>query len=302
MARAATSTEMPAARRPRVAARSLFVALTLACGLGAAASAAPTSPALDDAVADLARPVAEQARGAARHPLQTLEFFGLRPDMTVVEIWPMPGYYSEILAPFLRAHGHYIAAGFVVQPGAGGRKKRIAMEKYQARFTSDPARYGKIRIVPFGRPDHWRLGPRDSADCVLTFRNVHNWIEHGDADEVFRAMYRVLKPGGTLGLVEHRGWPGETRKQMIDTGYVPTATVEALARKAGFRLVASSNINANPRDDKHHPHGVWSLPPDLRDAKGAERRKLQAIGESDRMTLRFVKPQAAETARSRPHR
>ena len=256
---------------------------------GASLAAKPeVDPALSAAVEDLARPVPETARDKYRHPLQTLSFFGLQPNMTVVEIWPAPGYYSEILAPYLKDHGHYVAAGFVIGPKSAAERK-LATEKYRARFSADPTRYGKVTFAEIGPPAAWQPVPAGSADLVLTFRNIHNWISGGFDQRMFNAMFQALKPGGILGVVEHRGWPGETASQIKQSGYVPEAYVKALAAKAGFRFVGASPVNDNPKDDHHHPRGVWTLPPTF--ALGDKgRAKYLAIGESDRMTLKFVRP------------
>jgi predicted methyltransferase len=261
-------------RTPIVAAIAL---LTLAC----AARAAPLTPpaTLAEVIAGPQRTPAFRARDRYRHPLQVLDFFGVKSDMRVVEIWPAGGWWTEILAPYLRAHGRYYAA---VQPpyrDAGFRDKLAAAPKY----------YDRVVVTEAGPPDHWRIAPPGSADLVLTFRNVHNWLAGGYEKEMFAALYRALKPGGVLGLVEHRAAPGTTRADWVKTGYVSEAFVIELAREAGFRLVATSEINANPKDTKNYPKGVWTLPPTL--ALGRkDRAKYLAIGESDRMTLKFVKP------------
>lgn len=274
----------------RRAATALVTALSLAPGVVSAAVAGHAYRPPDELARLLlspSRPAAERERDRYRHPLQTLRFFGVRPTDTVVEVWPAPGYYAEILAPYLKDHGRYVAAGFPNDASAADWQKQ-AMHRFTERFA-DTGRYGKIEITELGPPDHWHACAPGSADVVLTFRNVHNWIAGGYAQPMFDAFYRALKPGGVLGVVEHRGWPGETLEEIKKTGYVPVSDVKRLAEKAGFRFVAASEINANPRDDHHHPAGVWTLPPTLR--LGDEgRAKYLAIGESDRMTLKFVKP------------
>ncbi|HEV2271167.1 MAG TPA: hypothetical protein VGR92_17070 [Steroidobacteraceae bacterium] len=249
--------------------------------LTCAARAAPLSPSpsLAQVIAGPQRTPAFKARDRYRHPLEDLEFFGLKPDMTVVEIWPSGGWWTEILAPYLRAHGKYYAAG---QPAS--REATL-----QDKLAAAPQYYDRVIVTEAGPPDHWRIAPAGSVDLVLTFRNVHNWLAGGYAKEMFAAMYRALKPGGVLGLEEHRAAPGTTLADWVNTGYVSEDFVIGLARGAGFRLAAKSEINANPKDTKDYPDGVWTLPPTL--ALGEkDRAKYLAIGESDRMTLKFVKP------------
>lgn len=286
--------------------RSIFgvgAALLLALGtatnaIGQAQPAAPHTPAakplspasasrLDAAIAGSWREPANRARDVYRHPKATLQFFGLRPDQTVIEIVPGGGWYSEILAPLLRDRGHYIAA---VERPTGGEAKR-ADEALRRKFAADPAEYGKARIVEFD-PQAPVFGPPGSADRVLTFRNVHNWAEAGTAPAMFKAFFAVLRPGGVLGVTDHRAAPGATMEAVEASGYLPTDYVIKLATDAGFKLAGQSEINANPKDTKDYPKGVWTLPPTLT-LGGQDRAKYLAIGESDRMTLRFVKPAAS---------
>ncbi|MDF2817102.1 MAG: methyltransferase [Stenotrophomonas rhizophila] len=227
-------------------------------------------------------------RDAYRHPAQTLSFFGVEPGKTVVEITPGGGWYSEILAPLLRDKGTYVAA--VVDPMAVAEGKardyqqrgRDGLEK---KFAGTPSLYDKAKIVGYD-PKAPKFGPDNSADVVLTFRNVHNWRSANQAEGMFKGFYSVLKPGGVLGVVEHRAKadvPADDK-----SGYVGQAQVIAMAEAAGFKLAGSSEINANPRDTKDHPNGVWTLPP-VNNHDAADDAKYKAIGESDRMTLRFVK-------------
>jgi predicted methyltransferase len=220
-----------------------------------------------------------RARDRYRHPQATLQFFDFKPGQTVIEITPGNGWYSEILGPMLQDNGHYVAAIYAKGETAA-RAKAVLQEK----FAQDHARYGHSTIAPFD-PDAPVFGPPASADLVLTFRNVHNWLVAGNAQAMFKGFYTVLKPGGVLGVVEHRAPP-----QGIDdnSGYVSVAQVIKLATDAGFVVDAQSEINANPKDTKNYPLGVWNLPPTL---KGGEQDKAKylAIGESDRMTIRFVK-------------
>lgn len=253
---------------------------------GTIASAAPS---LVEVIAGKHRSAEHRARDVYRHPQQTLEFFGLRPQLRVVEVWPGGGWYTDILAPYLRESGHYVAGGFVTQ-GADVPKWRAGMMKtFAEKLAADPALYGKPEITALGVPDAWQAAAPGSADLVLTFRNVHNWLKAGYEAQMFKAFFEALKPGGVLGVVEHRAKPGTSLETMKQSGYMTEAHVIALAQAAGFRLDASSEINANPKDGAEHPEGVWTLPPNLR-LGDKDREKYLAIGESDRMTLRFVKP------------
>lgn len=229
-----------------------------------------------------------QARDQYRHPRQTLEFFGIDQAQTVVEIWPSEGWYTEILAPLLQAHGTFYAASFAEDNLQTKPFQKDIAQEFRAKLAARPDIYGAVIVTSLRAPDDVAIAPANSADRVLTFRNVHNWLKDGNADQVFAAMYAALKPGGVLGVVDHRAKPGTPLAQMIKTGYVTEAEVIALAQGAGFKLAGRSEINANARDSKDYPMGVWSLPPILRG--GADERYL-AIGESDRMTLKFVKPE-----------
>jgi predicted methyltransferase len=271
----------------RVTAVSLLVFL-------AACSGTPERPfrlaqTLPDVISGSHRSQANRARDSYRHPLETLEFFGVEPGMTVMEVWPGGGWYTEILAPYLQARGTYIAAGFVTSAEGAPQYRRDLMVDFRAMLAARPDLYGRVSVVELGRPDSWDVVPADSVDRVLTFRNVHNWISGGYEREMFQAFYRALKPGGVLGVVEHRADPAATIEQMKKSGYVTEDYVIRLAEAAGLRLQARSEVNANPRDTKNHPEGVWTLPPSLR-LGNQDREKYLAIGESDRMTLKFVKP------------
>ncbi|NKF21509.1 class I SAM-dependent methyltransferase [Solimonas marina] len=260
-----------------------YSAAALLCGLSLAAHAAADVPALKSAIDSSERPAALKARDPYRHPLQTLEFFGIAPNMHVVEIWPGLTGYTDILAPYLREHGEYIAALPASEKGLAAYKQKLA----------DSADLDKVTISTFAPPAKTEVAPPGSADAVLTFRNVHNWISGGYDQAAFNAFYTALKPGGTLGVVEHRAKPGSTLETMKKSGYVNEDYVIALAENAGFKLVARSKINDNPKDDKDHPAGVWTLPPTLK-LGDQDRDKYLAIGESDRMTLKFVKPKGAD--------
>lgn len=237
------------------------------------------------------REPANVARDKYRHPAQTLAFFGIRPDMTVLEIWPSTGWYTEILAPYLRANGHYVAV--INDPDAATTDKNRdswaeTRAKLQAKVAARPDAYGTPTFVQID-PKAPVLGEPGSADAVLTFRNVHNWVMAGTEADMFEAFYEVLKPGGVLGVVDHRARANAPIEEMKTSGYLPEEAVIAMALRAGFRLEARSEINANPRDTADYPDGVWTLPPRLT-LGDKDRDKYLTIGESDRMTLRFVKP------------
>lgn len=273
---------------------SAFVA-----GLGAARSAhaqtasapatdADTDTALQAAIAGAHRSAANRARDGARHPFETLRFFGLQPQHSVVELTPGAGWYTEILAPYLREKGRLYEAHFARDSESVGRRR--ARANFEARLAKEPALYDRVVVGSLpGAAGFTDIKPPGGADSVLTFRNVHNWLADDSLDAMLRACYALLKPGGVLGVVDHRAAPGSTVKQMMDSGYVSEALMEERARAAGFALAARSAINANPRDTKDHPGGVWQLPPSL-SGKDVGRDKYLAIGESDRFTHRYVKP------------
>lgn len=228
------------------------------------------------------------ARDGYRHPQQTLQFFGLAANQTVIEITPGGGWYSEILAPLLKPQGRYIAA---LQAPSSGDYYQKAAASLKAKFNADPIHYGKAQFIEFD-PQAPSFGKPGSADRVLTFRNVHNWVMADDAPAMFAAFFKVLKPGGVLGVVDHRARDDADLEAIKQSGYLPTAFVVKLATDAGFELAAQSEINANSRDTKDYPAGVWTLPPALK-LGDQDRSRYLAIGESDRMTLRFVKPGTA---------
>lgn len=232
---------------------------------------------------------AHRTRDKYRHPEAVLEFFDLAADMTVVEIWPGRGWWTEILAPYLADSGRYYAAGFSLTAERTPAWRRNMQRELNERWAANPDLYGNMIVTGLSVPQDTEIAPAGSADLVLTFRNVHNWLKGEYASGVFEAMYAALKPGGILGVVEHRAEPGTSLDDMKDSGYVTEEQVKSLAADAGFRFVASSEVNANPKDTKDHPAGVWTLPPSLR-LKDQDRDKYLAIGESDRMTLKFRKP------------
>lgn len=274
--------------------RPVWLALFWIGSLAGCASSAPAGddPLLQTVIAGTQRSDGNRARDAARHPYETLRAFGLRPDQTVVEIAPGGGWYTEILAPYLRERGHYVAALHAdagKTPAETETRFTQARERFDAKFANQPARYGQVVVGTLRKQGLTDVGAPGSADLVLTFRNIHNWIAEGFFDAALRAFYDVLKPGGVLGVEEHRAAPGTSLERIIASGYVPEDYVIEHARAAGFELVSRSDTNANPRDTKDHPNGVWSLPPTLRGGN-VERERFVAIGESDRMTLKFVKP------------
>jgi predicted methyltransferase len=267
--------------------RKFFVAGALALGVVGVAHA--DDVALKAAIASGQRTPAYVQRDGARHPYQTLTFFGIKPTMTVVELSPGGGWYTEILAPYLRDKGKYIAGS--ASPDSSNEELRGFALNFQKKMAADPARFGKVKVGVFEPPAHLNYAPPGSVDMVLTFRNIHNWIAlgHGEARKVFKSAYGSLKKGGVFGVVEHRLPAGMTQDATASTGYVHESYVIRLAEDVGFKLAAKSEINANPKDTADHPNGVWALPPTYRN-KDVDRAKYKAIGESDRMTLRFVKP------------
>ncbi len=256
---------------------------------GADSRSATVDTALQAAIDGDWRSADNKARDRFRHPAETLAFFGIRPDMQVVEITPGGGWYTEILAPYLRDAGQW--TGAIVDPSVlpSERARDYYARSNQGlrdKLAAAPQQFERGALVEYD-PAAPSLGEPDSADAVVTFRNVHNWIGDGSAEHMFAAFHAVLKPGGVLGLVEHRA--DQDVPEGDRSGYVSEAQVIAMAEKAGFVLEEKSEINANPADTKDHPNGVWTLPPVNRhDAADAD--KYAAIGESDRMTLRFRKP------------
>ncbi|HNR90976.1 MAG TPA: methyltransferase [Dokdonella sp.] len=283
--------------------KRLLAFATLFALAGCGGSAPPQAPAASDQPATTTPPVAaaqsrldaaiagewrsaeNRARDAHRHPKETLEFFGVTDGKTVVEITPGGGWYAEILAPMLKDNGNYVAA--IPLDSSSDYAKR-SNERLREKFAAAPAQFGAAKFAEFD-PKAPDLGMEGAADVVVTFRNVHNWIGNDSAEGMFKAFFNVLKPGGVLGVVEHRAADGKDLESVKDSGYLPTDHVIKLATDAGFNLVEQSEINANPKDTKDHEKGVWTLPPSLA-LKDVDRDKYLAIGESDRMTLRFVKP------------
>jgi predicted methyltransferase len=233
------------------------------------------------------RSESNRVRNESRNPVETLEFFGLAADMTVIEILPSRGWYTEIMAPYLRDHGKYYAAHF--SPNASASYMPPNLRNFEEKITADPDLYGKITVRHLNPPNEVTIAPPESADMALTFRNVHNWIMAGQEHEYFATFYEALKPGGVLGVVEHRAKPDAGMDVMRTSGYVTESYVKEVAAAAGFEFAGNSELNANPKDPTVHPEGVWTLPPNYR-MGDVDRDKYMTIGESDRMTLKFVKP------------
>ncbi|EZQ18391.1 methyltransferase [Halopseudomonas bauzanensis] len=255
-----------------------------------------TAPRLDaeqqgvikQAVGSSVRSISNVMRDAARNPEQTLTFFAIEPQHSVVEIWPGGGWYTEILAPLLRDEGLYIAAHF--DPDSELEFFRKSRAEFQAKLDKSPEVYGDVELTVLNYDPQTPIAPPASVDRVLTFRNVHNWLAQGrdEALLVFKKMHAALKPGGMLGLVEHRARIGTDLETMIRTGYVTEELIVELAEEAGFELLSRSPVNQNTRDTTTHPEGVWTLPPTLR-LGDKDRAQYLSIGESDRMTLLFIK-------------
>lgn len=271
----------------------LGCALLAACGSRSVPAASATSSSsgaeqppgevefgsIEAAVSGSHRSAAHRARDGALHPRETLGFFGVRPTQRVVELWPDGGFFTELLAPVLHEEGALIS---VVPEGP-------ALSEYLGLLQSSPRLYDRVELVTFGPQQPLAFGAEASADVVLTLDDFHTWLEQGLVDEVLAEAARVLKPGGVYGVLERRGRPGTPLSAISQTGYVPEELVIEAATKAGLVLEARAQINANPRDTKDYPAGVWTLPPELR-LGAQDRARYEAIGEADRMTLRFRKP------------
>jgi SAM-dependent methyltransferase len=255
---------------------------------------AATIAALDRAIAGSHRPEANRARDQYRHPKETLEFFGLRHDMAVLEVWPgAGGWWTEILAPVLRDKGHYYAAQW--DPDTQSKYIQDGLKEYQTKLASHPELYDRVQVTALQAPAKLAPVPPGTLDMVLTFRNLHNWLAKDQALDMLRAMYTALKPGGILGIKDHRADPALPVDPKGTSGYVNQQYAIDLAVQAGFELIGTSEINANPKDTRDWEQGVWTLPPVLR-LGDKDRDKYLAIGESDRFTLRFRKPLTAPAA------
>ena len=274
-----------------MSAKQKLAATAVACALLLAACAAgssrqSTAEALTAILAGDQRSAEERARDVYRHPKETLLFFGIRPEMSVLEVWPEPGWYTEVIAPLLHDKGKYYAAVIAADPTNKHITQRL--NDYRAKLASRPDLYDRVAVVSFPT-DGGDVVPPGSLDMVLTFRNIHNWMARDDAAQAFAIMYRALKPGGVLGVVEHRGSPAVPQDPKAKSGYVNEDYAIRLIEAQGFRLVAKSEVNANPKDTRDYEQGVWTLPPTYRLGE-RDHDKYAAIGESDRFTLRFVKP------------
>jgi predicted methyltransferase len=264
---------------------SLFAA-TLLTMVGSVASlaAAKPDPALVSAVGSPARSATAVARDPARHPVDELTFFGLRPTLTVVELWPGGGYWTDILGPYLAPKGHY----YIALPSSGNAEEDAGVKRFHAHIAEEKDRLGNLHETILGA-DHFDIAPPGSADLVLTFRNLHNWMYDGYADQALAGAFKALKSGGILGIEEHRGRNDQPQDPKAKSGYVRQDYTIELAKKAGFVFVGSSEVNANPRDTKDWVDGVWTLPPVL--AQGEkDRARYVAIGEADNYVLKFRKP------------
>ena len=229
-----------------------------------------------------------KARNQYRHPAETLEFFGIKDGMTVMEIWPGGGWYTEILAPAMRDHGKLIIATWDPEVEGQPSYRYELPKKMEEDFAKHPEIYDQVAFEYFSPPGSPSLGQAESIDVVVTFRNTHGWVNGGLAQDIFNEFARVLKPGGLLGVVQHRADAGTDAAVTAKKGYVSEQAVKELATNAGFEFEDSSEVNANSKDSKDHPEGVWTLPPSLR-LGDEDKEKYTAIGESDRMTLRFRK-------------
>ncbi|MCZ8132477.1 MAG: methyltransferase [Steroidobacteraceae bacterium] len=293
----------PLRHAPLAAALALATALAGCTTTGgtagpeAAASAAQaeraTAEAIDRALAGAHRSEANRARDRYRNPKETLQFFGLRQDMTVMEVWPgAGGWYTEVLAPVLRDRGRYVAAGW--DPKSEMKFIQDSNRAFQTKLDSNPEVYGKVQVAALQAPNALTPVPPGTVDLVLTFRNLHNWMAREEmAPAMLKAIHDALKPGGVLGVVDHRADPKAPVDPRAKSGYVNERHAIELIEAAGFEFVGSSEVNANPKDTRDHEQGVWTLPPTLR-LGDRDRARYLAIGESDRFTLKFRKPVAAK--------
>ena len=281
---------------PPISRRALLASALILAGCGSRDKAARQPMSLAQAVAGNWRTAADQTRDVWRHPLESLLFWGLRPGATVVEFWPGAGWYTEILAPYLASNGGKLYAADLQTGDPNDPAATEIVKAYLQKLRHNPDLYGDVEITSFG-PTSGPVAPEGSADLVLFLRNLHNWMAAGIAEKAFHDAFQALKPGGVLGIEEHRAIPGSTPDILASTGYVLQTLVQQMGQEAGFMFEASSEINANPLDTKDHPFGVWTLPPVRRSSPRGQppdptfyHSKYDAIGESDRMTLRFRKP------------
>jgi len=264
----------------------ILSALLLVSNVCMAQTDGPSSS-LAQAIASEHRSAEHKARDLYRHPEQTLAFFDVQDTMTVIEVWPGEGWYTEILAPYLKDKGKFYAAHYSAKTNEPYFKK--SLDKFVKKMQQEPELFGKVEITEFEPPKVLQIAPDNSVDRVLSFRNTHNWMSIDQAATVYVAMYKALKPGGILGVVEHRYNQFKPHNKITAGGYVSEDDVIALARSAGFEFLQKSEINANHKDKKNYPKGVWTLPPTWA-LKDQDRELYEAIGESDRMTIKFIKP------------
>jgi predicted methyltransferase len=269
--------------------QSTIATLCTAVLLAACASPTSNTGALNAAVASPQRTDKAKARDVYRHPRETLQFFAVEPSQTVLEIAPGGGWYTDILAPYLHDHGTLYEAQYQSPSPAAAGEENADREAFERKLAATPAIFGNVVDGTLHAGQFSGFPSSGNIDRVLTFRNIHNWMEDGQLDANLRAFYAALKPGGVLGVEEHRAPPGTPMQKMIQTGYVTEAYVIERVQAAGFVLAGRSELNSNPRDTKDYPNGVWSLPPTYRGGD-VDRARYAAIGESDRMTLKFVKP------------
>ena len=278
--------------------RMILVLTAILIGMPAFAGDLPVEARIEQAMSGDHRSESNIDRNRYRHPVGTLTFLGLEDDMTVMEIWPGGGWYTEVLAPVVRHHGQYIVAAYDVDVPDQPQYRYRLQEALLKKFADRPDLYDQVAVVPYSPPQSASLGEADSVDLLLTFRNTHGWVGGGLAPAIFAEFARVIKPGGILGLVQHRAPAGSDPAKTAENGYLSEQAVIELASAAGLYLEARSEVNANPNDTTDHESGVWTLPPGLalcRDVEGEDeiaacQAKYRAIGESDRMTLRFRKP------------
>jgi predicted methyltransferase len=260
--------------------------LLLASSCSTTSTREMTADALDNILAGSQRSAENSARDRYRHPKDTLLFFGIRPEMQVLEIWPEPGWYTEVIAPLVKEHGRYYAAVIAADPQSKYVTQRLT--DYQQKLAGNQQMYGTVQLVTFPMDGTDVVAP-GSLDMVVTFRNIHNWMADGHAEQVFASAYKALKPGGVLGVVEHRGNSAVAQDPAAKSGYVNEDYAIRLIEGQGFQLVGESQVNGNPKDTKDYEQGVWTLPPSYR-LGDKDRQKYAQIGESDRFTLKFIKP------------
>lgn len=271
-------------RAPLTAVSAAAATLALLSGCATTPGRQTTTHALDAILAG-SRPAADRGRDRYRHPVRTLLFFGIRPQSRVLLVWPASGYYTRIIAPLVRRHGRLYAG---VMPPGHSPFLAARLSRYRKLLASRPDLYGRVRVVTFPL-DGGDVLPPGSVNMVLTFRDLHQWMALGAARRAFATIYRALAPGGVLGVVDNRGNPSAAQNPRAGNGYVRQGYAIKLIESVGFRLVATSEVNANPRDSHHYPAGVWTLPPTYRLGR-VDRAHYAGIGESDRFTLKFIKP------------